>query len=275
MKMEDLPEECMALILSGTSPCDACRISAVSKMIRDAAESQILWDKFLPSDYIDILSRLVSPLSFTSKKDLFFKLSNRPLLIDGGTKTFYIEKYSNKRSYMLSAKKLSITWGTNRFYWCWKPSLDSRFSQVVELVMITWLDIQGKISTKILSPNAKYGAYLIIKFAKRAYGLEKMPSEVSAELGNYKSKGQTYLRKCSAERKEANDEESLFVLPKKDSTMEEEVLVEREDGWLEIELGEFYNDGSEEEVKMSLREVKGDHLKAGLIVEGIEVRPKL
>ena len=49
---------------------------------------------------------------------------------------------------------------------------------------------------------------------------------------------------------------------------------EREDGWLEIELGEFYSDGSDEEVKMSLKEVKGEHLKYGLIVEGIELRPK-
>ncbi|KAI5658657.1 hypothetical protein M9H77_27450 [Catharanthus roseus] len=132
---------------------------------------------------------------------------------------------------------------------------------MVELVLTTWLDIQGKISTQILSPNTKYGAYLIINLAERVYGLEKMPSEASVELENYKSLG---LRKCSTGKVKANDEESLFVLPKKDSTMEEEVLVEREDGWLEIELGEFYNDGN----------VKGNHVKAGLIVEGIEVRPK-
>ncbi|GKD38325.1 F-box protein PP2-B15-like protein, partial [Tanacetum coccineum] len=44
--------------------------------------------------------------------------------------------------------------------------------------------------------------------------------------------------------------------------------------WLEIELGEFYNDGSsEKEVKMSLREVDGVRLKGGLLVEGIEIRP--
>ena len=55
---------------------------------------------------------------------------------------------------------------------------------------------------------------------------------------------------------------------------EERVPREREDGWLEIELGEFYSDGSDEEVKVSLKEVKGEHLKGGLIVEGIELRPK-
>ena len=53
------------------------------------------------------------------------------------------------------------------------------------------------------------------------------------------------------------------------------VPCERGDGWMEIELGDFFNGNQgDEEVKMSLREVKGQHLKGGLIIEGIEVRPK-
>ena len=45
---------------------------------------------------------------------------------------------------------------------------------------------------------------------------------------------------------------------------------------MELELGDFFNgdQGDDEEVKMSLREAKGYHLKGGLIIEGIEVRPK-
>ncbi len=55
---------------------------------------------------------------------------------------------------------------------------------------------------------------------------------------------------------------------------EREGLDERKDGWIEIGLGYFYNDQGDEEVKMCLKEVKGEHLKGGLIVEGIEIRPK-
>ena len=59
----------------------------------------------------------------------------------------------------------------------------------------------------------------------------------------------------------------------------ERVVSEREDGWFEIELGGFYNvggdyDDNNNEVKMCLKEVNGEHLKGGLIVEGIEIRPK-
>ncbi|KAF9594793.1 hypothetical protein IFM89_034776 [Coptis chinensis] len=50
---------------------------------------------------------------------------------------------------------------------------------------------------------------------------------------------------------------------------------ERRDGWLEIELGDFYNEqGEDGVVEMSLQEVKAGYWKAELIVEGIEVRPK-
>ncbi|KAM7474181.1 hypothetical protein LguiB_021424 [Lonicera macranthoides] len=48
---------------------------------------------------------------------------------------------------------------------------------------------------------------------------------------------------------------------------------ERGDGWRETELGEFFSNEREEEVKMRLMEVKGLQLKGGLIIEGVEVRP--
>ncbi|KAK3036771.1 hypothetical protein RJ639_029736 [Escallonia herrerae] len=155
---------------------------------------------------------------------------------------------------MLSARDLHITWSSNALYWCWKPFLQSRFADVAELVMVCWLEIHGKINARMLSPNTTYGAYLVVKFAERAFGLDSLPSDVSVEVGDKQSRGTIYLR-----HKECR---------------EKTVTHERDDGWLEIELGAFYNDGSEKEVKMGLKEVEGVHLKGGLIVEGIELRPK-
>jgi hypothetical protein len=48
-------------------------------------------------------------------------------------------------------------------------------------------------------------------------------------------------------------------------------LQEREDECIEIELGSFYNDGGDAEVEMCQKKVPGEHLKGGLIVEGIEL----
>ncbi|KAK9219225.1 hypothetical protein WN943_007866 [Citrus x changshan-huyou] len=47
-------------------------------------------------------------------------------------------------------------------------------------------------------------------------------------------------------------------------------------GGSKLSFGKFFNGAcdDDDEVKMSLKEVKGYQLKGGVIVEGIEVRPK-
>jgi hypothetical protein len=80
----NLPEECVATMVSLTTPRDACRLSAVSSTFRSAAESDIVWARFLPSDYASLLSRAVHPVTYTSKRELFFLLSARHILIDRG-----------------------------------------------------------------------------------------------------------------------------------------------------------------------------------------------
>lgn len=49
----------------------------------------------------------------------------------------------------------------------------------------------------------------------------------------------------------------------------------RADGWMEVELGEFYNgEGCDSEVSVCLKETEGGVFKTGLIVWGIEIRTK-
>ncbi|QHN85112.1 F-box protein [Arachis hypogaea] len=156
-----------------------------------------------------------------------------------------------KICYQLSARELSIAWGNCPLYWSWKPVEGSRFEEAAELRTICWLEMNGSISTGMLSPKTLYGAYLKVKIADRAYGLDSLPSHVSVELPNYKSHGTVYIRRPSHTHSHAENEE-----------------------WLEIELGSFYTGLDKEVVRMGLKEVKGVHLKGGLIVDGIEIRPK-
>ena len=84
-----LPEDCIAGILARTSIRDACRMSTVSPEFLSAAESDALWETFLPADYREIIGRSSESSArqdFSSKKELFFRLCNSPLLIDGGKK---------------------------------------------------------------------------------------------------------------------------------------------------------------------------------------------
>lgn len=51
--------------------------------------------------------------------------------------------------------------------------------------------------------------------------------------------------------------------------------VRRSDGWMEIEMGSFYSGGGDEgEVEARFMEIQNNNRKSGLIVEGIEFRPK-
>lgn len=81
----DLPEECVSIILSLTSPRDACRSAAVSSALLAAASSGIVWGRFLPPDCEEILSMLPGPLAFRSKKELYLRLCDS-VLISGGRK---------------------------------------------------------------------------------------------------------------------------------------------------------------------------------------------
>ncbi|GLT37978.1 hypothetical protein SLA2020_122570 [Shorea laevis] len=255
-----LPEHCLSEILSLTSPKDALRSSLVSKSFLSAIESDSVWERFLPADYGDIISRVRNPLEFSSKKELFFCLCH-PLLLDAGTKSFKLEKSSGKKSYILSAKELSITWGNDPLRWSWISSASTRFSTAAVLRATDWLEIQGKIRTGMLTLNTTYGAYLIMKISDRAYGFDSKPLEISIEVRGQISSGTAFLGKQDGTEKEVI--EGGWEVPRG-----------REDGWMEIELGEFFSGEDDEEVRMSLREVKGCQLKGGLVIEGIEVRPK-
>ncbi|CAL1407545.1 unnamed protein product [Linum trigynum] len=275
-----LPEDCLSSILCFTSPQDACRSSKVSPEFQSAADSDAVWENFLPYDYRRIVAESVPALQFSSKKELYRMLCDS-VLVDGGRKRFNLEKQSGMKCYELSARDLSITWSSESMYWAWTPLPESRFSEVAVLRTMSWLEIQGKINTQMLTPNTKYGAYLVLKLSDRAFGLDLMPSEVSVQVGNKEECLNTaYLRRQRNSHVELMERLMFGHRTEALKSMvaggggEVRLPAEREDGWLEIEIGEFFSGEKSEEVKMGLKEVKGHHLKGGLIVHGIEIRPK-
>ena len=87
----ELPEGCIATIVSLTTPRDACRLALVSSVFKSACDSDAVWSAFLPSDYEAILASaqrsgcgVPSPRRFSSLKDLYFSLCDDPVLIDNG-----------------------------------------------------------------------------------------------------------------------------------------------------------------------------------------------
>ncbi|CAL5363103.1 unnamed protein product [Camellia sinensis] len=285
-----LPEGCIANVLSLTSPGDACRLSLVASLFRSAAESDGVWETFLPSDYVDIIGRAVDPTPSSpwSKKQLYLWLSDNSLIIDNGTKSFSLEKWSGKKCYMLAARDLSIVWGDTPQYWKWTSLSESRFSEVAELVSVCWLEIHGKIKTSMLSPNTTYAAYLVFKSTEEAYGFEYQPAEVTVGITGGESETQTvYLDPDTGHGQQFqiiprpggmfNRIRTRMLRPFASISRQSDSRYPkaRGDGWMEIQLGEYFNkDGEDGELEMSLREVRGGNWKSGLIVHGIDIRPK-
>ncbi|CAK7354004.1 unnamed protein product [Dovyalis caffra] len=284
-----LPEGCIANVLSFTSPRDACRLSVVSSLFKSAEESNAVWERFLPHDYQSIISKSDSSstllASLSSKKDLYLRLCEKPIIIDHGKKSFSLEKKSGKKCYMLSARDLMIVWGDTPTYWRWNSDPCSRFGEVAELISVCWFEIRGKISATMLSPATLYTAYLVFKPTQGAYGLDYQPVEVGVGLvGSESGKRNVYLdsdRGRAQQYQFVRRRTGLFnrrrmvgmQAPARENSGQHPK--ERGDGWLEVELGEFFcKEGEDEELEMSAQEVKGGDWKGGLIVEGIEIRPK-
>ncbi|KAJ4956232.1 hypothetical protein NE237_013015 [Protea cynaroides] len=259
-----LPESCIVDIFSRicTSPRDACRLSAVSLIFQSAADSDSIWERFFPSDVQLILSSSVSQSlpDFSSKKEQFLYLCDNPLLVENGTMTFALEKCSGKKCYMIGARELFLFWGYDPKSWKWPSLPESRFSEVAELLGMGWLEIRGKMETRLLSPNTTYVIYLVYKLTVLANGLQ-YKSRVTVNLvscGRSKQQGReksVFLHrpvesKLGRELPDERDANSVPVFTENKNSVPVEVPQERGDGWMEI-VTDVDGGGSRATLKMT------------------------
>ncbi|CDO99429.1 unnamed protein product [Coffea canephora] len=256
-----LPEDCVSNIISLTSPQDACGASVISVGFKSASESDTVWEKFLPSDYKEIISNSVSPLNYATKKHLYFHLCHSPILINNGKLSFWISKSTGKKCYMLPARELCIAWKDTPRYWSWTSLPESRFPEVAELVDVCWLDIRGNMPTRLLSLKTNYAAYLVFKTTENSYGLEAV------------AKASVSFAAATTGTSSSSAETSDVFEPEGDS-IDGRVPRQRNDGWQELLLGEFLNDEGDGDIDIKVSETKILNSKRGLILEGIELRPK-
>ncbi|KAG2264455.1 hypothetical protein Bca52824_071534 [Brassica carinata] len=274
-RFDTLPEDCISMVIYRTSPRDACVVASVSKTVKSAAESDLVWEKFLPQDY----SSLVPPRSvdFSSKKEIYMSLADDSVLIDDGKKSIWLEKGSGKKCYMLSAMDLKIAWIDTPEYWKWKKDPESKFEKVAKLRHVCWFEIRGKISCGMLSKGTHYFVYAVLKIGgSGSRGLDDTPMEAQVGFVGEEAASKTfvllepkgtYLRGgygCCYSRKLMGVWRSQ----------------RRGDGWSEVKLGNFYNgdggcDDDGDEIEFSIMEIQKGNLKSGLILQGIEIRPMI
>ncbi|WMV56795.1 hypothetical protein MTR67_050180 [Solanum verrucosum] len=181
-----------------------------------------------------------------------------PILIDGGKMSFSLDE-KRKKCFMIAARGLDIEWSHEPKKWKWLSHSDSRFAEVAKLKKVSWLEIQGKIDSRRLSKRTKYVAYLVFKLEDKFYGLETVNAVVRFV--------------DSVSKKDAEKQASVVHFAGRGPR--ETLPFKRADGWMELKMGDFFNDAGEDGyVDARLMETKKLNEKKGLIVQGVEFRPE-
>uniref|UniRef100_A0A0D9VMI7 F-box domain-containing protein n=1 Tax=Leersia perrieri TaxID=77586 RepID=A0A0D9VMI7_9ORYZ len=287
-----LPEELLSAAIARSSPRDACRAAAVSPAFRAAADSDAVWAAFIPRGLPPLADGELPPAPPHSKKELYLRLSDGPRLLPDKLMSIWLDRETGGKCYMISARALVIVWGDTPQYWRWIPLTDSRFAEGAELIDVCWLEIRGKIHTKMLSPNSTYTAYMVFKIADEFYGLDSPFQEASVSLGGRGSTKNVCVQSYDSDDEDGNDPVPENYWPmtmgpllrrrarrrnRRPVPHDEAVTLpqKRADGWMELEMGEFFNEeGEDGDAHFSLTEIKRGNWKRGLIVQGIEIRLK-
>ncbi|KAI3459798.1 hypothetical protein Pfo_016461 [Paulownia fortunei] len=163
------------------------------------------------------------------------------------------------QSLWIPARELSITWGEDPQYWNWTHHR-SCSSEVAELIRVCWLEIIGRVDARRLREKTSYGAFLVFKLEDWSHDLEKATASVR------------FLKEIA----EGSGDEgcTLFLDTKTCHEEKGRFPHHRVDEWMEIKLGEFFNNlGDDGEVEMRLIEKNNSNWKSGLVVRGIDIQP--
>ena len=148
-----------------------------------------------------------------------------------------------------------------------KKMLQCRFEKIAELLNVCWFNIGDGMHTRYLSPRTHYSVYIVFKTKNGCPNLGDSPVDVGVGLvGQEPSQKLIYFigppRRGRGRGRRRETETRDVTRPEA-----------REDGWMEAELGEFYNDSCCDDISFSIIKTNTPHWKSGLIVQGIEFRP--
>ncbi|VAI62845.1 unnamed protein product [Triticum turgidum subsp. durum] len=141
------------------------------------------------------------------------------------------------------------------------------------------LKIRAKIQRNMLSQYTTYVAYMVFKLGPRFHGFDFPFQEASFGVVGSESVRQVCLQGYVEDSDGADDPPRKHIMPSYyrdcDAVPPGEDIVfprKKADDWMQVELGEFHNEGGDGEVSISLTETTT--AKSGLIVWGIVIRSK-
>ncbi|GAY35006.1 hypothetical protein CUMW_286130 [Citrus unshiu] len=158
---------------------------------------------------------------------------------------------------MVGARGLLLTMGKfHPKHWReWLLYQESRFPEVAELKLVWCFEIMARIETKMLSSKTNYATYLVFKFVETREGFETRPIEFDVYF-------------------EGNDTHKMHSALLDPPANMPQLSLNRRDGCMEIGMGEFFNENGDDGAVICRVCESEPTPKCGIIIEGIELRPK-
>lgn len=88
--LTDLPDACIGLIVSRSSPRDVARSACVSRAFRETFESDFVWEQVLPVSHAAVMARAANGHRKFATTKATFDFLCRPLLLHPGTQVRYM-----------------------------------------------------------------------------------------------------------------------------------------------------------------------------------------
>ncbi|KAI3719422.1 hypothetical protein L6452_20320 [Arctium lappa] len=160
----DLPESCVALVLSYMEPPQIGKLARINRTFRAASSADFIWISKLPSNYRHLVGKsLIHDDKKLGKMEIFARLT-RPVSFDSGNKEFWVDKVTGGVCVSISSKALTITGIDDRRYWNRIPSDESRFRTVAYLRQIWWLEVDGDVEFQF--PAGSYSLSFKLRLGK-------------------------------------------------------------------------------------------------------------
>nr|XP_043606840.1 uncharacterized protein LOC122578857 [Erigeron canadensis] len=224
----------------------------------------------LPSDYRHIIKMAKDPVPYKiTHRELYLLLSNG-ILINKGQAFFYLNQDGLKCCLQAASAVVKYHESLETFHWI--SVRESRFEKVAVCQSGYEFRINCNTNSHMLSPNTTYAIYLVYKLPKDIHGVFECPLEVK-KFHRY-PENETKLFLLTSPKTPVIGQghgKNLLNRPKID-----EIPQERKDGWMEAQIWSFITDAAPSSINKELEVSLCDYQEklTGLIVEGIEIRPK-
>ncbi|BAT75951.1 hypothetical protein LR48_Vigan01g223300 [Vigna angularis] len=251
----ELPESCVAEIMTYMNPPEICKLATLNRAFRGASSADFVWESKLPSNYSVLLRRIFDDFpSHLGKRGIYARLC-RLNSLDDGTKKVWLDRSTGKLCLCVSAKGLSITGIDDRRYWNHIPTEESRFNSVAYLQQIWWFEVDGDVEFPF--PAGRYSIFYRIHLGR-----------ASKRFGR---------RVCNTEHVHGWDVKPVrFQLWTSDGQyVTSQCFLNGPGKWAFYHAGDFVveNGNASTKVKFSMTQIDCTHTKGGLCLDSVLIYP--